>query len=347
MVSMVSKEQLTALFVCPSCGGELQSAGDVLSCLKCPSEGQFLAENQVDFLGADSGNARAILDWPTSDLAEVESALVAIQRGKAIGPEAQNRLAGLGLVGPDGKLTTLGLMAAYNSAELSWQSNYDPLEGLVPAPELNPETRVLDLGGGSGQTIRRLFPELKGTVLVVDAFLDALAYGSKLFSGCGLNALFCCGSAHALPLRDDYFDFIICRGVISYTYQKQALKEALRVLRPGGLMFLRVESINWDLKALTHPKRLLRYLFDLRSFGWGVLLNVTGYQPMPGGWLKGPRAYVSPRRFRQNVESNGGEVLRYESSRHGPQFRGRGTQDIVLCRKRTSPAGPVQAPTSS
>jgi ubiquinone/menaquinone biosynthesis C-methylase UbiE len=145
--------------------------------------------------------------------------------------------------------------------------------------------------------------------------------------------LFCCASAHALPFRNDTFDFIVARAVINYTHQKIALNEALRVLRPSACMFLRVESINWDFRAVTHPTGGLRYLFNLRSLGVGLMHDATGYQTMPGGWLRGPRAYVSERRLHQMVKAAGGEILRYEPSRRGPQFLGRGTQDVVLCRK--------------
>jgi SAM-dependent methyltransferase len=221
-------------------------------------------------------------------------------------------------------------MAAYNSSEFAWQGSYDPLEGLAEAPSRG---AVLDLGCGSGQTIRRLFPGFGGALIGVDADSEILAYGSKLFSAFRLPGFFCRASAHALPFPDDTFDFIVCRGVISYTLQRAALSEAFRVLRPGALMFLRVESPIWDLRAITHPTGPFKLFFGLRSLAVGLVHDLTGLQAMPGGVLKGPRAYVSERRFRRIVGDLGGEVLRYESSPHGPQFLGRGTQDVVLCRK--------------
>jgi SAM-dependent methyltransferase len=292
-----------------------------------------VADNLIDFLPSRTPNVARILGWPTGCMQEIEEALVNLGRGAIVGDAAMAKLGELGLVS-HGALTQLGSMASYNSSEFAWQGNYDPLEGLVETPRLGAGAVVLDLGCGSGQTIRRLFPQSEGTVVGVDSDIDILAYGSKLFSAYGLAGLFCRASAHALPFPANSFDFIVCRGVISYTRQRVALREAMRVLRPGSLMFLRVESQVWDLLALAHPTGVLRFLFNLRSLAIGLFHDLTGLQPMPGGALKGPRAYVSRRRFRRMVSEVGGEILRYESSARGPQFLRRGTQDVVLCRKR-------------
>jgi SAM-dependent methyltransferase len=341
---MATVQNLTGIFACPSCRGALRADDQGLSCPRCSTRGRHFAENLVDFLGGDEAHARTILGWRDNLVPDIEKGVTEPWRQNTVEPrlalpaEQAAFLHGLGLLGSDGKFTPLGRMAGYNSLEFLWQSNYDPLEGLVAAPELTPETRLLDLGGGSGQTLRRLFSKPEGTVVCLDADLDILAFGAKLFSAYGMNALFCRGSAHHLPLRDGYFDYIICRGVISYTHQKRALTEAFRVLRPGGWIFLRLESINWDLRALTHPTSPLRFLFDVRSLAWGLLHAVTGYQPMPGGKIKGPRAFVPRRRFRKIVAGLGGQVVRYESSGRGPQHRGRGTQDVALCIRRPAPA---------
>jgi len=338
---MTTVGELSDVFVCPTCHGGLQSDAQGLACPGCSTRAQAIAANFIDFLGGDERHAREILGWPNDQIPNIEKGGIAIRNQGEITPEQVELLNRLGLLGPDGRFTPLGRMVGYNSSELAWQNGQEPFEGVTAVPELTPATRLLDLGGGSGQTLRRHFPQLQGTVVCLDADIDILAYGVKLFSTYNLPALFCRGSAHALPLRDQDFDFIICRGVISYTHQKRALTEAFRVLRPGGWMFLRIESINWDFRALTHPTGFLRYLLDLRSLAWGVLLDVTGYQPIPGGKFKGPRAYVSRRRFRKIVKELDGEILLYEPSKYGPQFRGRGTQDIVLCTRKPGPGRPA------
>ncbi len=257
--------------------------------------------NLVDFLGGDEAHARAVLDWRDDQVPAIEQAVTAARRrsgpggGTDLPAEQIALLAGLGLLGADGRFTPLGHKACYNSSEFQWQSGYDPLEGLVAAPTLTPQTRLLDLGGGSGQTLRRLFPKLDGTVVCLDIDLEILAYGVKTYSAYGLDALFCRASASRLPLRDGSFDFLLCRTALNYMHQKRALTEAFRVLRPGGWLFVRFENIHYDLRVLTHSAGLLNFLFHVRSLAWGVLHAVTGYQPTPGGKLRGPlRVRLAP-----------------------------------------------------
>ncbi len=343
---LYSVQALTEVFVCPSCRGELQADAQGPRCPKCSTRGRLLAGSLVDFLGGDDSHAQAILGWREDQVPSLEDAVTQATKSMEADPRAPVALSleqaallrDLDLLGPDGRLTPLGRTVGYNSSEFRWQSNYDPLEGLATTPELTPESRVLDLGGGSGQTLRRLFPEPKGTVVCLDPNPDVLAYGVKLFSTYGLNALFCRGSAHSLPFRDDYFDHIICRCVINYVHQKRALKEAFRVLRPGGWMFLRLENIYWDFNTLPQARDLLNLAFRLRLLFWGLIHSGLGCQPTPGGKIAGFRAYVSPRRFRRILASLDAQIVRYEPSRRGPQYRGHGTQDVALCIRR-----PVEA----
>jgi SAM-dependent methyltransferase len=331
----MQKAMSEAGFSCPSCHRpmKLNAQKRAFLCESCNTSGDILADNLITFLGRPSPSASRILTWPDAEMNQLETLLVNLRRGNTIDAGALNKLITLGLATPDGDLTKLGVLTAYNSSEFVWQSAYDPLEGSISPKVLARGSRVLDLGCGSGQTSRLVFPDFAGTLVGVDCSSENVAYGSKLFAAYGLPGLFCCASAYALPFADNSFDSILCRGAVNYTQQRLALSEAFRVLRPGGFIFLRVENINWDLRALTDWAGALRWIFDLRSMGVGLFHELTGYQPTPGGPLRGPRAYVSERRFRQAVDHLGGEVLRYEPSHHGPKFRGRGTQDVILCQK--------------
>lgn len=342
-VSLDSVQTLTEVFVCPRCRGALRYDGQGLVCPPCSVRGRYFAENMVDFLGGEEAHSRIILNWRDDQLPDIEEAVFQKRQadnGKpvSLSPEQTALLEAQDLLGPDGGLTPLGRMAAYNTWEFRSQTYYDPLEGLVPVPELTPRSRVLDLGGGSGQTLRRLFPKPQGTVVCLDLDLDILAYGAKLFSAYGLNALFCRGSAHSLPFRDGDFDYIICRGVINYTHQKRALREAVRVLRPGGWLFLRFENIHWDFNALSQKRDLRTFIIGIRWLFWGLIHAGLGYQPTPGSRIAGCRAYISPRRFRTILASLDTQIVRDEPSRRGPQHRDHATQDVALCIRKPTEA---------
>jgi hypothetical protein len=127
---------------------------------------------------------------------------------------------------------------------------------------------------------------------------------------------------------------VILRASINYVHQRKSLTEAVRVLRPRGWLFCRVECIWWDFYALRHPGRLFHFIFHLRNLGWGMLHHLFGVQPMPGGIIRGYRVFASKSRLRRILEPHGCQVLRYEESPHGPAILGRQTQMRVLCQRR-------------
>lgn len=321
---------------CPTCHGPLQTReGDAGgACDACGAEATLVAKNAVNFHKDQGNQAERILAWPVSDMAEIEASVAALRSGEEVTRKALDRLRSLELVGADGRLTALGSMAAYHSSEYAWQKNYDPLEGLIERPRLHANSYILDLGCGAGQTMRHLFYDFNGILIGVDCDLNAIAYGAKLLEAYQLPGFFCCGTVYALPFADHTFDFIIFRTAINYMHQRRAIAEVFRVLRPGAQIFFRFENWLWDLNVLRQPSGLLGPLSNLRSSCVGLVHSITGYQPMPGGWLQGCRGYVPRKRFRKSVQRAGGDVIRWALSRHGPQMFGRGTQDVVLCRKR-------------
>ncbi|HXD72989.1 MAG TPA: arsenite methyltransferase [Vicinamibacterales bacterium] len=104
--------------------------------------------------------------------------------------------------------------------------------------DLKPGERVLDLGSGGGIDVllsaRRVGPA--GKVYGIDATDDmlALARENQRKAGVG-NVEFIKGTIEAIPLPDGSVDVIISNCVINLSADKDAaLREAFRVLRPGG-----------------------------------------------------------------------------------------------------------------
>ncbi len=104
--------------------------------------------------------------------------------------------------------------------------------------ELNPGEVVLDLGSGGGIDVllsaRRVGPT--GKAYGLDMTDDMLALARENQRAAGLeNVEFLKGEIEAIPLPDSSVDVIISNCVINLSADKgQALREAFRVLKPGG-----------------------------------------------------------------------------------------------------------------
>jgi arsenite methyltransferase len=104
--------------------------------------------------------------------------------------------------------------------------------------ELSPGEDVLDLGSGGGIDVllsaRRVGPD--GTAYGLDMTDEMLLLARRNQREAGIrNARFLKGEIEAVPLPDAAVDVIISNCVINLSVDKASvLKEAFRVLRPGG-----------------------------------------------------------------------------------------------------------------
>src|SRR5579871_3455570 len=104
--------------------------------------------------------------------------------------------------------------------------------------ELKPGETVLDLGSGGGIDVllsaRRVGPSGKAYGLDMTDDMLALARENQRRSGLQ-NAEFLKGEIEHIPLPDNSVDVVISNCVINLSADKdQVLREAYRVLRPGG-----------------------------------------------------------------------------------------------------------------
>lgn len=96
--------------------------------------------------------------------------------------------------------------------------------------------RIVDLGCGPGNTLRRLQPW--GTVYGFDYSLDALTFAR----GKGVQRLLS-GDSTALPIASGAVDCLVALDVIEHVENDEAaLREIARVLRPGGIFLFTVPA---------------------------------------------------------------------------------------------------------
>ena len=104
--------------------------------------------------------------------------------------------------------------------------------------DLHPGETVLDLGSGAGADVlisaRRVGPG--GRVIGLDMTAEMLELARRNAAAAGVtNVQFLQGYLEDVPLQDASVDVVISNCVINLTADKRAvLREAARVLRPGG-----------------------------------------------------------------------------------------------------------------
>lgn len=143
--------------------------------------------------------------------------------------------------------------------------------------------RLLDVAGGTGDITQRFLEyqdqtnaDRESTVQMVDINPEMLAQGEQRFKGSQWadRIQFSVGNAERLDFIPDstYDIYAIAFGIRNCTHPDQVVKEAFRVLKPGGrFMCLEFSKVH-------NP--VLGALYDFHSF------NVI---PQLGGWLAGDR----------------------------------------------------------
>ncbi len=127
--------------------------------------------------------------------------------------------------------TVAGRMEHHYSPGRTWEATARAFVGLIQLGD------VLDIGSGDGVIAQLLSPRAR-TYTCIDRSAKVIeAARARLRSSPNVELL--CGDMHALPLADASFDQVLSFSVLTYAEDpRAALRESLRVLRPGGTLIL-------------------------------------------------------------------------------------------------------------
>lgn len=170
--------------------------------------------------------------------------------------------------------------------------------------ELRPGERILDVACGSGYWTRKLAATCGCTAVGIDLSETEIAVAQRHHSGA--HCTYLQSSAETLPFPTATFDKVISVCALEhFSSDTAALAEMARVLKPGGILGISVDSMSGPFVTESYRKwhaqeHFVRNYYDLDSFR--TKLQGAGFLPLEHRYLLTSRftcwAFRLNRRYR-------------------------------------------------
>lgn len=155
-------------------------------------------------------------------------------------------------------------------------------EYLLNKTDINESWRILDLGCGAGHTSSHVAKKYGCFVNGIDISLAALEHAKALYKNEDFyhRMSFEYADLMQLPFSDGYFNAVLCESVLIFNLDKEsALKELVRVLKPGGYLVLNelcIANFNDDaLRMYFAQPEFGGFLWDAERFS--SLITQSGF----------------------------------------------------------------------
>jgi ubiquinone/menaquinone biosynthesis C-methylase UbiE len=147
----------------------------------------------------------------------------------------------------------------------------------------------------------------------LDHDVESLAWGCRLQPRFGKYPVgFICASGENIPFGENRFTHVLSRVALNYMHLERALNEAVRVLKPGGLLSVRVMNVGYYLNLLRKARNMKRVAANAYKLGWGCVAAITGFQVHPDRGLAAREIFAPLFRMRKMLRSAGCEITHWK-----------------------------------
>ncbi len=172
--------------------------------------------------------------------------------------------------------------------QAQWTKNLR--EFLYQQTGLNPQTRVLEVGCGTGAIISDLNEHLERSACGIDIHFDHLRTAARNTPAYN----FACTDAYQLPFSDDSFDFVVCHYFLLWIKEPlKVLTEIYRVLSHGGTFIAFAEPDHlgridapeefWEIAAAQTKSLIQQGANPMMGRLLPALLNQAGFSDVQFG----------------------------------------------------------------
>ena len=127
---------------------------------------------------------------------------------------------------------------------------------------INNNTRILDVGCGTGQTAAYLADQYGSKVTAIDINPIMVEKAKNRMEKKRVPVEIIQASIENIPLKDREFDLIISESVLAFVNKEKALKEIFRLLKNGGQFIANELVINKPLTSTEEEEVKLFYGID-------------------------------------------------------------------------------------
>ena len=193
----------------------------------------------------------------------------------------------------------------YHLFELAIVNSPDDPRRNLPT-DVEPGSRVLDVGCGIGQSL--MATDFAGCARHgVDIDANAIAAGNEMFPDLDLKV----SRAEKLPYVDSSFDLVYSRVAIPYTDVPLALREIVRVAKPGGRVWLSLHPWSMERREIFGAFRSLsvRRIVDRAYVAGNSLLLAAIGRCFARPWSGQYESFQFPARTRAMLLDLGCEAV--------------------------------------